>query len=231
MQVNQPHYLPLPLPFFSILVGVFVFLLLLLQLRALRYAYMSIGFSAAGAMLVLLGSLVGSYFNIPMAELPERHLVSGHHVTFFGMRYVIPVVVDWPGTVVAVNVGGALIPGLVSLYLFVRHRLWVRGLLATACVAALCHLLASPVPGLGIALPVFVPAIASAAVALLLSLRRAAQLAYIGGSLGTLVGADLLNLGRVQGLGAPVVSIGGAGTFDGIFLTGVLAVLIASVIR
>jgi uncharacterized membrane protein len=56
-------------------------------------------------------------------------------------------------------------------------------------------------------------------------------LAYIGGSLGTLVGADLLNLGRVQGLGAPMVSIGGAGTFDGIFLTGVLAVLIASLSR
>jgi uncharacterized membrane protein len=98
-------------------------------------------------------------------------------------------------------------------------------------VAALCHQLASPVPGLGIALPVFVPAIASATVASLLSLRRAAPLAYIGGSLGTLVGADLLNLGRVQGLGAPLVSIGGAGTFDGIFLTGVLAVLIANVSR
>jgi uncharacterized membrane protein len=228
MHINRPHYLPLPLPFFSILVGVFVFLVVLLQVGALRYAYMRIGLSAGGAMLVLLGSLVGSYFNIPLAELPEQHIVSGEEVTYFGMRYVVPVVVDWPQTVVAVNVGGALIPGLMSLYLFVRHRLWARGLLAIACVAALCHLLAQPIPGLGIALPVFVPAIASAVVALLLSLRHAAPLAYIGGSLGTLVGADLLNLARVQGLGAPMVSIGGAGTFDGIFLTGVLAVLIAS---
>jgi uncharacterized membrane protein len=228
MHINQPHYLPLPIPFFSILVGVFVFLVVLLQIGALRYAYMRIGLSAGGAMLVLLGSLVGSYFNIPLAELPERHIVSGQEVSFFGMRYVVPVVVEWPETVVAVNVGGALIPGLVSLYLFVKHRLWVRGLLAIAFVAALCHLLAQPLPGLGIALPVFVPAIVSALVALLLSVRRAAPLAYIGGSLGTLVGADLLNLGRVQGLGAPMVSIGGAGTFDGIFLTGVLAVLIAS---
>src|SRR5208283_293512 len=231
MHANQPHYLPLPLPFFSILVGVFVALLVLLLVRALRYAYMSIGFSAGGAMLVLLGSLVGSYFNIPVAQLPERHILSGHHVAFFGMRYVVPVVIDWPGTVVAVNVGGALIPGLTSLYLVVRHGLWVRGLLAIACVAALCHQLAEPVRGLGIALPVFVPAIASAAVALLLSVRRAAPLAYIGGSLGTLIGADLLNLNRVQGLGAPLVSIGGAGTFDGIFLTGVLAALIATVSR
>jgi len=63
---------------------------------------------------------------------------------------------------------------------------------------------------------------------LLLSRRYAAPLAYIGGSMGTLIGADLLNLDKVQGLGAPVVSIGGAGTFDGIFLTGILAVLLAS---
>jgi uncharacterized membrane protein len=47
-------------------------------------------------------------------------------------------------------------------------------------------------------------------------------------SLGTLIGADLLNLDKVQGLGAPVVSIGGAGTFDGIFVIGILAVLLAS---
>jgi uncharacterized membrane protein len=65
-------------------VGVFVFLVVLLQVRALRFAYMSIGFSAGGAMLVLLGSLVGSYFNIPVAQLPERHLLSGHHVTSLG---------------------------------------------------------------------------------------------------------------------------------------------------
>ena len=228
MQFSHPHYLPLTLPFFALLVGLFVFLLAMLQVGALRYAYMRIGLSGGWAMVVLLGSLVGSYFNIPVIELPERHIISGDEVNFFGMRYVIPVVVDWPGTLVAINVGGALIPGLMSLYLFIRYRLWVRGLLAIACVAVLCNQIAHPVRGLGIAMPVFVPAIASAIVAVLLSPRRAAALAYIGGSLGTLVGADLVNLGKIQGLGAPVASIGGAGTFDGIFLTGVLAVLLAS---
>jgi uncharacterized membrane protein len=76
---------------------------------------------------------------------------------------------------------------------------------------------------------VLVPALAAGAVALLLARQRAAPLAYICGSLGTLLGADLLNLNRLQGLGAPVASIGGAGTFDGIFLTGILAVLIAGI--
>jgi len=53
-----------------------------------------------------------------------------------------------------------------------------------------------------------------------------AQVAYVGGTLGTLVGADLLNLGRLPELGAPVVSVGGAGTFDGIYLTGLVSVLL-----
>jgi uncharacterized membrane protein len=228
IQANQPHYLPLSLPFFSILAGIFVFLVVLLQVGILRYAYMRIGISARAAMLILLCSLVGSYFNIPVAEFPEQHVMSGQEINFFGMHYMVPVVVDWPGTIVAVNVGGALIPSLISFYLLVRHRLWVRGLLAIAAVSVVCHFLAKPIAGIGIALPIFAPAIASALVAMLLSFRRAAPLAYIGGSLGALVGADLLNLDRVQGLSAPVVSIGGAGTFDGVFLTGILAVLLAS---
>jgi uncharacterized membrane protein len=230
MHANQLHYLPLSLPFFSILAGIFVFLFALLEIGVLRYAYMRIGISARGALLILLFSLVGSYFNIPVAEYPEQHVLSGQEIDFFGMHYMVPVVVDWPGTIVAVNVGGALIPGLISLYLLVRHRLWVRGPLAIAAVSAVCHFLAKPVAGVGIALPIFVPAIASALIALVLSYRRAAPLAYVSGSLGALIGADLMNLSRVHGLSAPVVSIGGAGTFDGVFLTGILAVLLASVL-
>jgi uncharacterized membrane protein len=151
-------------------------------------------------------------------------------VDFFGMRYVIAVVVHWPGTVIAVNVGGALVPAAVSLYLLVRNHLWGLGLIGVAIVTAVCHGLAHPVPGVGIAVPVFVPPLVTAAVAILLSRRYAAPLAYISGSLGTLIGADLLNLNKLQGLGAPVASIGGAGTFDGVFLTGILAVLLAGLV-
>jgi uncharacterized membrane protein len=120
------------------------------------------------------------------------------------------------------------VPVLVSTYLMIRHRLWLQALVAVACVTVLSHWLAQPVAGLGIAVPVFVPAVGTAVTAMLLSRWHAPPLAYIAGSCGTLIGADLLNLDRIQGLGAPVASIGGAGTFDGIFLTGVVAVLIAS---
>jgi uncharacterized membrane protein len=231
MQLSHLHYLPLTLPFFSLLAGLLVVLLVLLYLEALRYTYMRLGVSYGVALLLLLGSLVGSYFNIPVAELPERHVLTGEVINFYGMSYTVPVEVDWPGTVIAVNVGGAIIPSAMSLYLLIKNRLWGRGLLATAGVTLVCHQLAYPVPGLGIAVPVFVPATATAIVSLLLSRRQAAPLAYISGSLGTLIGGDLLNLDSVRGLGAPVASIGGAGTFDGIFLTGVLAVLIASLPR
>lgn len=228
MPLSEFNYLPLTPGFFSILVVIFLILLVLLQLGALRYAYMRLGISSGAALALLLASLIGSYFNIPVIELPGHRALSGQAVDFFGMRYVVPVVVRWPGTLVAVNIGGAVIPVLMSIYLLGRYRLWVRGAIAVAAVAIVVHWLATPVPGLGIAVPVIAPVVITAIVAWLMSREFAAPLAYIAGSLGTLIGADLLNLGRIGGLGAPVASIGGAGTFDGIFLTGILAVLLAS---
>jgi uncharacterized membrane protein len=62
---------------------------------------------------------------------------------------------------------------------------------------------------------------------MILSRDYAAPLAYVAGCMGTLLGADLLNLDKLTNLGASVASIGGAGTFDGVFLTGILAVLLA----
>ena len=230
MQMSQLHYLPLTPTFFSLLVGAFIVLVLVIQLGALRYAYLRIGLSPVAAIMLLLGSLAGSYFNFPIFELPAKQVVSGQEVVFFGMEYAIPVVTQWPGTVIAVNVGGAVIPTAMSLYLLFKYRLWGVGLIATAIVTAVTHAFANPIPGLGIAEPVFVPALTTAIAALLLWRRQAPPLAYIAGSLGTLLGADLLNLGKIQGLGAPVASIGGAGTFDGIFLVGILAVLIASLL-
>jgi uncharacterized membrane protein len=228
MQLSQFHYLPMTPGFFSILVGIFAIVFVLLQLGALRYAYLSLGVSSGTAMRLLVGSLIGSYFNIPVAVLPAKEVMSDKVVSYFGMQYVVPVVENWSGTVIAVNVGGAVIPTIMSIYLLAKHELWGKGLIATAIVAVIIHWMATPEPGLGIAVPVFMPAVITAIVAVLLSRQEAASIAYIGGGLGTLIGADITNLDKVQGLGAPVASIGGAGTFDGIFLTGILAVLLAS---
>jgi uncharacterized membrane protein len=224
----EVQYVPLALPFFLFLVGLFFFIVVLIQLQVLQYAYSKLGLSSGAALLLLLASLIGSYFNIPIAELPEREVRSGQVVDFFGMRYVVPLVTDWSRTVIAVNVGGAVIPSLLSLYLLLKNWIWGSAAIATLIVTIACYLLAQPVPGIGIALPFLAPPIIAAMAALLVARTNVAAVAYISGSLGTLIGADLLNLGRIQGLGAPVVSIGGAGTFDGIFLTGIMAVLLAS---
>ena len=116
---------------------------------------------------------------------------------------------------IAVN-GGAVIPALLSLYLLFKNRMWWNGAIATAVITVIIHMLAYPVSGVGIAVPMLVPPIATALVAVLIARENAAALAYVSGSLGTLIGADLLNLDAVPELGAPVASIGGAGTFDGI---------------
>jgi len=223
------HYLPLTPGLFSILILLFAGLIILIQLRILRYAYMRLGVGPGAALLLLFGSLIGSYFNIPITVLPGPPVRSGQIVEFFGMRYVVPMVVSWPGTVLAVNVGGAVIPTLMSTYLVIRYQLWLKAMLATVAIALVIHAMATPVPGIGIAVPVFAPVVATAILALILSREYAPPLAYIGGSMGTLIGADLLNLDKIGGIGAPIASIGGAGTFDGIFLTGILAVLLAGI--
>jgi uncharacterized membrane protein len=222
MMSSQIHYLPLTPGLFSILVFLVVGLVILIQLGILRYAYMRLGVGPGA-------SLIGSYFNIPITVLPGPPVMSGQIVDFYGMQYVVPVVMAWPGTVLAVNVGGAVIPTMMSAYLVIRYQLWLRAAIATAVIAFIIHSMATPVPGIGIAVPVFAPVVATAILAFILSREYAAPLAYIGGSMGTLIGADLLNLDKIGSLGAPVASIGGAGTFDGVFLTGILAVLLAGI--
>jgi uncharacterized membrane protein len=187
-----------------LLLGLFLLLVvfvLMIELRVLSYAYRKIGVPPRYMFALLVLSLVGAHVNVP--------LYTTH------------------GTVVAINVGGALVPILLSLYLFFRTGLYGRMLIGTAVVAAIVHALARIVPGAGIAVPMLIPPLAAAGVGLLLSFRRAPPVAYVAGSMGTLIGADLLNLQRVTELGAPVLSIGGAGTFDGVFLTGIIAGLLA----
>lgn len=227
MHFSSLHFFPLTLPFFLALALLAGILIALIEIGLLEYAYAKMGVNRRYVFALLLLSLLGSYINIPVAQLPDERAVVGHEVMYFGMRYVVPMVREWPGTIIAINVGGAVIPTLLSLYLMVKNHLYVQGLAGVVIVAAIVYWLAEPVKGMGIAVPIFIPPLVATGVALLLGRRSAPPLAYITGSLGTLIGADLLNLGKIQGLGAPVASIGGAGTFDGIFVTGILAVLLA----
>jgi uncharacterized membrane protein len=117
--------------------------------------------------------ILGSYVNIPIAELPAEYVHSGEVITFYGMRYIIPIVKEWPRTVIAVNLGGAVIPAILSLYLLVKNRSYGQGLLAIGVVAVIVHLLAHPVKGVGIAELTFIPPLVATAVALVLSRQYA----------------------------------------------------------
>jgi uncharacterized membrane protein len=82
MHPSHLNYFPLPLIFYAIFAGVLLALFILLQLKLLRYAYMRIGLDSRVAMLVLLGS----YINIPVAQLAEARVASGEVIDFFACR-------------------------------------------------------------------------------------------------------------------------------------------------
>jgi len=224
-------YVPIGLIFFLAFWFLLALLVAFIQIGILQYVFESMGINRRYMLALLLFSLLGSYVNIPIAQFPGGHERVGELVSFFGVQYAVPVIVNSPGTVLAVNVGGAIIPVLLSIYLIFKHRLFGRSVIAVGIVTVLVHLMAKPVPGVGIAVPILIPPLITALVAFSLSSWNPAPLAYIAGSLGTLIGADLMNLDKVRGLGAPVASIGGAGKFDGIFLTGVVAVLLTSIVN
>ena len=101
-------------------------------------------------------------------------------------------------------------------------------LTATFLMILICKFLTRPVPGRGLAIPMFIPPVCAALFAILFAREYAAPCAYISGVLGTLIGGDFLNLGKARKLGAGIVSIGGAGVFDGIFLVGVVSVILTA---
>ena len=224
------HYYPLTLPFLLAWLGVLTALSFLVVLRVLQFAYAQLGIAPRYFFTWLFASLAGSYINLPIVRFSPEQMTRLQEIPFYGVPYVIPTVETWPGTILAVNVGGAIIPVLVSLILIVKNGLYRMAAWGIAIVSLACYVLAEPVQGLGIAIPVFYPPVIAAIVALLLSRQYAAPLAYACGSLGTLIGADLMNLGNIRGLGAPVMSIGGAGTFDGIFVTALFAVVLAGIL-
>jgi uncharacterized membrane protein len=127
--------------------------------------------------------------------------------------------------VVAINVGGAIIPAGMAIYLFTQAPIGPT-LITLAAVTLVAKLLARLVPGVGITLPGWIPPIISAGLAFLLARDNPAPVAFIAGTLGTLIGADLLNWPNFRKLGSQVISIGGAGVFDGVFLSGIIAALL-----
>ena len=215
METELPTIAILPVPFspehiliaLAVLIPVLVIFNLLLITEG---AFESIGLRFHQAMLVTAGALLGSLIDIPLVPMGEA--------------------------VIAVNIGGAVIPLFVTAAMVAGGRVSrYKILVAVAVVSLVAYVFATPVPGLGITMPFYIAPLAGATAGLLLAggCRTAPGLAYAGGTMGTLLGADILNLANpgvlaaLTGGRATALSIGGAGIFDGIFVTGVLSVLLA----
>ena len=185
------------------------------------------------ALLVIVGMLVGGFVNIPVARFARHDVVPTHPFAAFGLSQM------WPQlqrvrreTVVAVNFGGCVVPTALALYELAYLAIAGWRLLAVtglACLAnsVLCYRIARPLPGVGIVMPGLVSSLAAALMALLLAPDQAAPVAFIAGVAGPLIGADLFHLRDIGATDAAVVSIGGAGTFDGIVLSGIVAAYLA----
>jgi uncharacterized membrane protein len=199
-------------------------------------AFRMVGLSIWTTFLVLMGSLVGSAINIPLTVLESQAVPCNRYtIRVFGMVYQIPECPSPNKTALSVNVGGGVIPVVLSLWLI--YRSWhisqsVFALLLLFIALILCSLvinrLARVRRGVGIVTPALAPPLVAALLAFIFapSVTLRPVFAYVSGTLGALIGADLMNLRKIAELDSPFASIGGAGTWDGIFLTGIVAVLL-----
>ena len=219
-----------PLIFIMMLAFFVVAMIMLpfLLLGMIGEAFLRLGLSPGLIFWLLVLTLLGSLVNIPIYRFASREIYGDQTISYYGMRVRLPRATQTHQTVLAVNVGGALIPACLCVYLLLEIPFGLYLPILVGLVTLVVNRLARPVKGLGIAVPGLIPPLLAALGAYLLCppyLR--APCAYIASTLGILIGADLLRLNEIPELGAPVASIGGAGTFDAIFFGGIIAVLLS----
>lgn len=218
----------------SLLAALLLALLLPLLFAELMLASLDkLHLSGSSAGLLVIAVVLGGFVNIPVRRIRHpvplvRNPFAAYGLLDAGPRFRLLSA----ETVIAVNLGGCLIPLGLAAYetaWLATSRPHALGALAVAALVniAVCYAIARPVPGVGITLPSLVPALVSASLALLLAPHQAPPVAFVAGIAGPLVGADLLRLGKVADIPSGIVSIGGAGTFDGIVLSGIIAAYLA----
>jgi uncharacterized membrane protein len=205
-----------------------VFFVVMLQIHIFEIAFVKLGLSPEVTSFLLLATLLGSGINLPLYSVQTKE--AGHLVMSPDQKPVWEIYqpVREGKIIIAVNVGGCLIPVGLCLY-FISMQLIdpIKIMLGIAAITALSYKFSRLIPGMGVGMPAFLAPLTSALVALVLDPGHAAHLAYISGVFGVLLGADILRLNAISTMAAPVAAIGGAGTFDGIFMTGIIAALLA----
>ncbi len=219
-------YFPLTMLIMLLLFVMLLPLAMIVFVGAVGRAFLRVGLTPGETFFLLMMSLHGSAVNIPIAEKVTYEVTTPEQSPLLSLINFSPIRVE-RRIILAVNLGGAVIPTLISIYL-----LWMVGLqpgivISIIAVTAMSYAFSRPVRGVGITMPFFVTPLAATLFSLLFAHAIAGICAYISGTLGALIGADLLRLKDLERIGSGIVSIGGAGVFDGIFLSGVLAVLLS----
>jgi len=208
-------------------VGCLIFLLFILFLpilfllvffRIVTLGFEKLGLAPEATILILLLMLFCSGINIP---LTRRKLVYVEERSFFGLFKATKL----RASGIAVNLGGGVIPVLLSFY-FLNKVPLEPVLIAVLLMILVSKVFSKPIPGKGIGISAFIPPLFAVLFAIILAPEFAAPCAFISGVLGTLIGADILNLHKARKLGPGLLSIGGAGVFDGIFLVGIISALL-----
>jgi len=236
---------------FSILYFGFL-LFLLFTIASAAYVYLKdllvrgVGIPPEAIGVILFLSLIGSFINIPLKTFElDNPIVYMDAVEKFGVTWAVPqVVVGRMKTLLMINLGGGVVPILISIYLLLfsiprcspnLFSTYLKMLVILAVVTVSTYKSSEIVKGMGIATPAFGPSTMTAFITFLINwispVTCPTQIAYVGGTLGALIGADILNLNRLSELQAPSVSIGGAGTFDGVYLTGLISVLLILILK
>jgi uncharacterized membrane protein len=219
---------PFSSPNLIVLILVFAFVLAFIQVGILTIAFEKLGLSAGSAISLLFASLFGSAINLPLFKISAEAPPEGTPPSPLRSILKLPEIPFTGTTMIAINAGGCLIPVMFSFYLLKHSALGLGDvILAIGIVSTLSYMVSRPIHGLGIGMPMFVAPITAALVAIVLNPEQSAPLAYICGTMGVLIGADLFRLKDIRRIGVPIAAIGGAGTFDGIFITGIVAVLLA----
>ncbi|MFQ6037035.1 MAG: DUF1614 domain-containing protein [Candidatus Aminicenantales bacterium] len=207
--------------------------------HAMLTALARLGLSPDTALLALIGIFLGGAVNIPVKRVEREEDLEYDPFRIFGLDRILPS--GWPlpfrrtvrsHMVIAVNLGGCLIPSAIALYEITRVA--AQGTYALSVLVVLtgvnilvCYLVARPIPNVGIAMPPLVPVLVAVLPSLVFVPGFAPPVAFTAGVLGPLIGADLLHLKDISRMQTGILSIGGAGTFDGIVLSGMFAALLA----
>lgn len=219
---------PIILPLFLILIVV-PFLILVFVFTGSAVFRLLFGVDSDKSLLLLGMIVFGSLINIPLYERKGIELIQRYEI--FGFIYSIR---TKKKLVVAINIGGCVLPIILSMKLLLDIYDLISPLFLIGALffsALIIYGFAKPVVGVGIVIPMLIPpviATIASYTAIILSeapIILLPKLSFLVGVLSTVFGADILHLRDMERIGYGVISIGGAGTFDGIFLTGIFAVL------